>query len=351
MKKKTIALSLSIAVLLGIVVLWSIGESHRPAGANEFTGLIDGFDVSYDETRLLYRYAVNGQVGLYLAEQNGVGEQLLTESENERISSPVFSPNGTDVVYVSTIQQETGWNSSVVKLDTVSGERETVYESGELITRLSFGGDDSTVYALKAATFENYSPIAQERPHEFDIFAIPLDGSEMKQLTERLEYDMSDIAVSGTDEALYVTMFADEQEAETAEEMFEVKQSLFMMPLEAPGELTKIEPRYWDEELYGLAVSPDGQKLALTTITNADEGGTFQYELLLLDLATKEVEQVTNLKTYVMEPVFREKYLYFTEDRAFPSRAPDYHLHRYDLTTGELTEITVSVPSAIKEEG
>lgn len=163
----------------------------------------------------------------------------------------------------------------------------------------------------------------------------------MKRLTERLEYDMSDIAISGYDDALYVTMFADEQEAETAEEMFDIKQSLFMMPLDAPGELTKIEPHDWNEELYGLAVSPDGKKLALTTITNANEGGTFQYELFLLDLATKEVEQVTSLKTYVMDPVFREKYLYFTEDRAFPSRSPDYHLHRYDLKTGELTEITV----------
>ncbi|MCM3760753.1 hypothetical protein M3212_08125 [Alkalihalobacillus oceani] len=342
MKKKTVALSLSIAVLIGIVVLWSVGESYRPAGANEFTGLQEGFDVSYDETQLLYRYAVNGQVGLYLADHNGVGGKLLvTESENERISSPVFSPNGTDIVYVSTVQQGAGWKSSLVKLDTVSGERETIYESGELLTRLSFGGDDSVVYALKAATFENYSPIAQQRPHEFDIFAIPLDGSEMRRLTERLEYDMSDMAVSVSDDALYVTMFADEQAAETAEEMFDIKQSLFMMPLEVPGELTKIEPRYWNEELYGLAVSPDGKKLALTTITNADEGGTFQYELFLLDLATKEVEQVTSLKTYVMEPVFREKYLYFTEDRAFPSRAPDYHLHRYDVKTGELSEITI----------
>lgn len=157
MRKKTVALSLSIAVLIGIVVLWSVGESYRPAGANEFTGLKEGFDVSYNETRLLYRYAVNGQVGLYLAEQNGAGGKLLvTESENERISSPVFSPNGTDVVYVSTVQQEAGWKSSLVKLDTVSGEREMIYESGELITRLSFGGDDRVVYALKAATFENY---------------------------------------------------------------------------------------------------------------------------------------------------------------------------------------------------
>ena len=100
-----------------------------------------------------------------------------------------------------------------------------------LVTELAFDPKDSELlFYLQAATFTNYSPIAGERPHDFDVHSIHLKDNVQTKYTDLKKYSMQSLQVSATDESVYVQM-DDDENVQTAEDVFISKQRIFEIPL------------------------------------------------------------------------------------------------------------------------
>ena len=75
---------------------------------------------------------------------------------------------------------------------------------------------------MKSETFENYSPIAQARPHDYDVFSYKIDTNQEIQHTFLKTYAMDSLEVSDQISSVYVQM-VDEDEAETADDIIDMK--------------------------------------------------------------------------------------------------------------------------------
>lgn len=103
MQRKTKALAVIAAAVAVLIALWGLGLSMEgKTAANEVpAGLLEDFDV-YGSTAV-FAYSSGSRVGIYTSDIAGKNSKRLVEAEEGSIlHHPVFSPDGRQVLYVST---------------------------------------------------------------------------------------------------------------------------------------------------------------------------------------------------------------------------------------------------------
>lgn len=303
-------------------------------------GLSGYYDISPDGTIAYVSYS-DGKPGIYLYNSDGSMEMKALELENDRfIVDPSFSADGSKLFYISSYKKKDDkLESAVRQFDMETKEDHELFSESAAITEIEFSPDGDSLFYLQAGVFKNYSPIASERPHDFDLHEYTFADGNRNKLTKLKAYSMESLQVAEDSKSVYVHM-PDDDEAETADDTFETNERIFRIPLDQPEDMKIVSDPDRKVDIYDFTVVPETKEFIFQSVSNPDTGGTFQYELFRYNPETKKEEQLTHLKEFTDSPVIGpNNHIYFMVDRKFAQKESDYHLYRMNMDGKEPTEV------------
>jgi TolB protein len=322
-------------MLILFLLLWSVTLfADVPKG---FTGYGETTAISPDDETLVFSYYHDGDASLYAVPVDG-GEATLLAQPEEGTSyvNPAFSPDGDMIVFIKQWQEEEQPYGELMLMGAASGEKRALTSGYNLITEAVFSPDGGSLYFLQAGVFQNYSDIARERPHDFDIHRMDLHTNETEQITNKEAYDMSSLAVTPDGEELMYRSYEDSDR-------------IIFMSMENNRETSPVPIFDVASEapiLSSPALSPDGEQVIFSDVASKDENGTFIYEGFRMDLDNYEAEQITNFQEHVTEPVFfhHSERLIVTVDKQFAQRESDYQYWEVSLDGTEQRRLHIEIP-------
>ncbi|MDZ5473595.1 hypothetical protein SM124_17910 [Bacillus sp. 31A1R] len=341
-KKKTLVILflLLVAITIGLIVA---GLFLNKTENEKLQGLSQYYDVSSKNTiaYVMYRDGIPA-LRLYNKDEAINAEAIKLTSE-QMILDPSFSPDGSTLAFISTFKDmKSELKSSVHLLDLRTQEIRELFNVPYIVTEIEYSPIGNSLFYLQAGTFENYSPIASERPHDMDILEYDLVQENHTQITNLKKYNMNSLTIAPDAKSVYVVM-DDDADAETAEEIFNTKQRVFNISFDHPENPTIASDIEREEDIFSFTFTPTGNEMIFNSISNVDSGDTFQYELYRYNVDTKEEKQLTNLESYSTDPVIGHdgKTIYFMVDQNFGKRTPQYHLYKMTMDGNGLEEITL----------
>lgn len=338
MKKKYL-IALFIFLLLLTVALVVVGLLFNKSENEKQNGLSNYYDVSTKNTIAYVTYE-NGKPQLFLYNDKESIDSLAAEYDEETmILDPSFNKDGSVLAFVTTNKdKELEETSTVHLLDLRTKEISELFTDASTITEVEF--NNASILYLRAGTFENYSPIASERPHEFDIYEFDLDTKVQKQITDLQHYSFHSLQLSPDGEKAFLTM-DDDSGVETAEDSFMVKNRIFEIPLDKPEDKKIISDPDSDIDMYSFAITPKGHKMIYQALSNPNDEGTYEYELFMYDFESKESLQLTHFGKHASDPVISEdgETVYFIVDTNFAQGAAINHLYKMSINGDNIEEI------------
>ena len=322
-------------VTIAFIVLGLVFEKDENEKQNGLTGI---YDVSIDGS-IAYVAFDQGKAGIYLLDGNE--KPVIELPVDQTILDISFSKDGKKLAYVVSDKEMSRSSKSEVHLlqmETLADQ--LVFHEKALITELAFDPKDSELlFYLQAETFTNYSPVAGERPHDFDVHSIHLKENEHTKYTDLKKYNMQSLQVSATNESVYIQM-DDDEHVQSAEDVFASKQRIFEIPLAAPDEKFVISDPAGEEDLYDFHLLPEREEIVYQAVGGTGPNGIFEYELFSYNWKTHETKQLTNLKEHASKPVAGpDNRIYFLVDRQFGERQPLYQLYRMSEEGKDIEEV------------
>lgn len=313
----------NILFVTGLILLFfSLWGVSLLADVNKgYTGLGKDTALSPDDQTVVFSYFHDGDASLYIVSSSGgKAEKVATPEEGHSYLRPVFSPDGQKIAFIDQWEEDEEPLAELNLLDLANKDIETLTEEGDHITEATFSPDGEELVMLKSAVYDNYSPIASEHPHGFDVFSLNLDSKSIEQITDLDAYSMENIAVTPDGNELMFYSLRDDD-------------VLVFYNLEDKTD-TEMRPRGPDLKetiISSPTLSPDGSKVAFSGV--AGENGTFIYEAYILEIDSGEVEQVTSFYDHVTSPLFfnHKEQLLVTVDKNFAGEEPDYGYWIIDL--------------------
>lgn len=276
-----------IMIMLGLFfLLWGVGSFAEPEKGR--TGFGENPDLSTDDKELVFSYYHDGNAALYTAALADKKASLIAKpNEEESYIRPVYSPDGENIAFIKHWEKGEKPYGELMTMDLSKQEKaEQRTEGDNLVTEAAFSPDGEYLYFLMAGVYKHYSPIASEQPHDFDIYRMDVETEEIKQITHKDAYDMSDLTVSTNGEKL----------------MHQSNDSILFYSLEDESEKTLTptgESAPKETILSSPALSPDGKRVTFSGVANKDDQGTYMYEGFQMDVDTGEAEQVTSFQEHV----------------------------------------------------
>ncbi|UII56623.1 hypothetical protein LS684_03815 [Cytobacillus spongiae] len=337
-------------LMIIVVMLTSITATLAIAGLmfqkednEKQNGLSHHFDISSQGTIAYVSYQ-KGKPQLHLYnEKLGISDQAYELDNEHTIVDPSFSQDGSTLAFVAfpkDLEEEKKMTSKVYLLDLRTKEVTEAFSKEGIIMEVEYSSVKPILFYLSANTYTNYSPIASKRPHGLDIFQYDLETNDHQQVTELEKYSMSSLTVSPNGEKVYVQM-DDDDGVETAEDSFNVHQRIFEIPLDNPTHARIVTNPNREVDIFTFNLTPTGSDLIFQSIANAEEGGTFEYELYQFHMNTNEETQLTNLGEYTTNPVVTAdgKEIYFVVDKKFGQNGEENHLYKMSIDGKGIEEV------------
>ncbi|MEN1968375.1 hypothetical protein WMZ97_09910 [Lentibacillus sp. N15] len=332
LKMKNLTLITSMVMLF--LLLW--GASYFAEPAKGTSGFAENPDVSPDDEELVFSYYDDGDAALYTASlDDGMATLLADPEEGESYIRPSFSPDGEKVAFIKQWEEEEKPYGELMIVDrTTDGKVVELTNGDNLVTEAVFSSDGKDIYFTMAGVYKNYSPIASERPHDFDIYRMNVQTKEIEQITHRKAYDISGLAAVPNGEQI----------------MYQSNDSIvFYSPddgirstLVPTGESAPKEPI-----LSSPALSSDGKRVVFSGVANKDAHGTFVYEGFQMDVDTGRAEQVTSFHEHVADAMYfnHRNALLVTIDKKFAqSNDPEYSYWLVDLDNEKRKRLGITLP-------
>jgi Tol biopolymer transport system component len=338
MKKKYLIFLFSFLLVITLALAF-VGLMFNKSENEKQNGLSNQYDVSTDNT-IAYVVYKEGQPQLLLHNEKETVTGAAYD-ENVQILDPTFNEDGTILAYITTNKnKETELISTIHFLNMSTNETEDIFTDESTITEIEFHPNGESLLLLRAGTFENYSPITGKRPHDFDVYEYSLSDKSLQPKTSLSQYSIHSLHVSADGERVFLQR-DDDSNVETAEDSFNVNQRIFEIPLDHPEEMSIISDPDREVDVFSFTITPSEDEIIFQSISNADDGGTYEYELYKYDLASKEEKQLTYFGEYAGDPVISEdgKTVYFMLDKKFAKGDPEYHLYQMGIEGDKVEEI------------
>ncbi|WP_158591772.1 PD40 domain-containing protein [Oceanobacillus halophilus] len=341
MKKKTI---ISILIIIGLITITLIvlGIIFDKEEFEKQQGRTSIYDVSSNGT-IAYVFFDEGNPGIYLQSDTASPEEPIVQLKiDQEILDISFSPDGKKLAYIiSHKNKQEDLKSAIHVVNVETGSNQVLFAKRTLVTEIEYHPtNEDMLYYLNADTFENYSPIASAKPHDFDVFSYQISSGETKQHTDLKKYMMQSLRVSRTKNTVYVSMF-DDTDVETAEDSFATYLRIFEISLDDPKSIQVVSQKDNEQDIYDFAVAANDDAFIYQAVNDTGEDGIFQYELFFYDRQTEQGERFTHLREHTTNPIIGpdEKYVYFVVDKQFGSPKPDYYLYQMTIGGGNPEEI------------
>lgn len=290
--------------------------------------------ISLDDQYMLFAYHKNGTSAIYRATIDGKNAKQLTFPKDRIHIKPKYSPNNKNILFISYPNYCMKPQSILWIMNTDGTEAKQLTSGTDDITDAIFSADGNTIYYLKSGWYGHSSPIATMRPHKFDIYSVNIDGTDTKRITNTEEYDVSDLYTSKDGKKIYFRQ--DQYQNPNYYHYFYLDNPNKMRPI-------KLGEKYERKEFYDPEFYIDEKLMAFTM--NTQETGSYEYELFTMDMSSREVKQLTNLKSLVAQPCFFNKTnkMLFVQDLNWPNHPSKYQLMQIDTDGSSLKKIDVDI--------
>ncbi|RWZ58657.1 hypothetical protein EQV77_06735 [Halobacillus fulvus] len=309
--------------LVGLTALYLLlfGTTALTAEPEGYSGLEGHPSLSQDDQTLVFSYFHNGDASLYKAGLDGKAEIIAEPEEGYSYIRPTFAPDGKTIAFIQSWDvEETPYQQLMLYKN---GQVEPLLDQDRFVTEAVFSPDGTYLYYLQSDVYRNYSDIAQERPHDFDVYRMNIETEKVDQITNEQGYDFSSLHVWPDGNISYRTFEGESFGGRDVLKIVnpETKESKTVTP-EQGGALSADQPPIFSSP----TPSPSGEKVAFSDVGSLSSKGTYQYEIFFMDPDGTNVEQVTNFHEYAGNPVFfhNDDRLLVSIDWNFAGGEPDY---------------------------
>lgn len=323
------------------IVLLVLGFVFQQTTAERINGFFGMYDATDDGT-IAYVIYDKSIPTIYL-QKNQQTETMYTGKVDEKIVDLYVDTNLEALYFISGNQNKVDHpETSVIKLTIDTQEFETVFQSDNYINEIAFDSEDATyLYYIQSKAVTNYSPIAPKNPHEMDVYRYHLAKDEHSKLTHLNAYSMTSLHVVEEEETIYIQ--TEDITAETAEDIFELPETVYRIPYNDQRNMEAVRPPTWDRDIVGMGLLPNNQGMVFSGVHNSAEGGVFEYELFYYEWDAADYQRLTDFEGNATRAIIRnEQDLYFTVDLAFAKKNSDYRLYKMNLQDKKFDEIRLN---------
>ncbi|WP_099190378.1 TolB family protein [Tepidibacter mesophilus] len=321
-------------VLFFIICIIFILTLPTMSASNDFVGLDNNIDISPNDDRIVFSYYQKGVASIYTSKINGSNVVQVTKDKKNSHLCPVYSPDGSKIIFISTPKNKTTLKSSIWIMNKDGSNKKEILKADGFINKAVFSPNQEHIYFSKAGNYKNYSPIARKTFHDFDLYSIDIDGKNLNQLTSEKSYNISDLGITSNGNAL----------------IFEKNNNIHFFYLDSSKKVDIIKPlenysNIEQKEVYDPALSPDNKFVAFSAVAN--QTGTFEYELFTMNMETKECKHITNLKSCVSKPVYFHKSnkILFSQDMNWPNNPSKYKICILDTNSNNIENVDITINS------
>lgn len=240
------------------------------------SGQMNGISVSPDGKFLAVTFVKDKLFRIYrIALDTGKASRFTDSTTGEELG-PVFSPDGKLIAYSYVPNDE---HQRIIVMDVDGSNPHSLAESGTANLDATFAPDGRTIYFRRSQPPPHY--------HEWDIFSMQLDGSNIKQLTHEGFYETSQPSLSPDGKSFVVMtegLNSSEQIAVYSVDQPE-KPPLLLRPRVPKG--SRNDPIYVDPQYL-----PDGKSILFMAASGGKSG--YDYDVYRLELSSGNLERLTS---------------------------------------------------------
>lgn len=296
-----------------------------------FVGLGSEFDIAPNDEKVLFSYYSNGDEAIYEADVNGKNVWKLAGAGKGRLHSPKYSPDGEKVLFLSS---NSDGISSLMIVDPDGSNQKTLTEKDLHVSEAVFSAKGNTIF-YTAIPAEDFKKAEGETKEGLDLYSVSITGEDIKQLTDRNHFTMNALSISPDGDQVYYSLYNGNREQLTSYSLETGKEGT----AEGSGDLPS--------EAYTPVVSPDGTKLAYTSVAEESRNSSlFEYELFVMDATSGKKERMTDLNKSVIAPVFFHmgERIAFLENTNWPGSPEKYEFIIQDIGSKELDTVMFQMP-------
>lgn len=329
----------SLWFVAGVVLLYSIlaTTGQMSAGPTGYTGLEFSPALSKDDKTLIFPYAHHDQSSLYKKsmESGEEAELILEPSEGYSYEEPTFAPNGESFAFLKKEMAEDVQETTFAQLmlyENGSARPLTGTEDTVLDTAFSPGGE--WIY---------YTMYRDGVVKQFEFHKMNLASGESELIDHEVDFTFGSLDVLSDHEIFY----------KNHSEPFAFNDQLMFADLKTNSQTpVTLEESYESEDEHGPALSapvlsPDHKRIAFGDVGSTTKGGTYLYNIFVMNRDGTGVEQVTDVQDYAGDPSFfhHSNRLLFVRDRQFgKSRERDLEYWMVDLESNRQEELLIDMP-------
>ncbi|MGI8384171.1 DPP IV N-terminal domain-containing protein [Robertmurraya sp. P23] len=333
-KKRALVSLIAIAAILFISTL-VITFLNQKDPYRFFVGLGTNFDIAPDDGKVLISYYSNGDEAIYEADVTGENVRKLVDSEEGRLHSPKYSPDGERILFLSS--DSDGINSLMIAHRDGSNQKR-LSENNMHVSEAVYSASGDTIFYTAIAE-EDFKKAEGETKEGLDLYSVSITGEDNKQLTDKNYFSMNALSISPDGDQVYYSLYNGSREQLTSYSL--------ETGAEGPADGSSLLP----VEIYSTVISPDGTKLAYTSIAEESRNSSlFEYDLFIMDAASGKKERMTNLNTSVIAPVFfhKENRIAFLEYTNWAGSPEKYEFMIQDVQSKKLDHVTFYMPPESK---
>jgi tricorn protease-like protein len=325
-RKKALISSIAIVAFLLISSISYLLLTDRDV-YKYYSGLGSGIAISEDDQLIAFSYFNNGKSAIYTAGQDGRDVKRISNPEQVYHMKPQFSPDGSKILYLS---QNKNPIQSLYIANVDGTNPKKLSDELQHISGAVFADDNETIY-FASMPAEEFQKSEGETQEGYDLFSVKIDGTDMKQMTDR-DFSTMDSLVYSADKKEILFKDFDDINA------FDLEDKRVYMA-DFNGEMPA--------DFYHLTLSAKRNAVAYTAITEeSKDTSLFEYDLFLKDLQNGETERLTDMNSSLVSPVFfnEKNNILFLESINWPQEPEEYKLRTVDLKTKKLNEVTLDMP-------
>lgn len=169
-------------------------------------GILGITSISFSDNNQTFIFTYNNHA--YISNIDFTNIKPITQHSTEKHNlNHVLSNDGSKILFIA----RNSVTSSFLYIMNSDGSdiQQVTYgkEGTKNIIEAIFSEDDKKIYFLNAGYYGHYSPIASSRPHDFDVYSINIDGSNLTKLTNIKEYELSGLSLDSKNKKLYFDSF------------------------------------------------------------------------------------------------------------------------------------------------
>lgn len=295
-----------------------------------YTGMGNTFVLTPDDENLLFPYYLDGDEAIFEAGLGGGKIRQLTKpAEGVRHHTPKLSVDGEKLLYLEQMDEV----NHVVVAGRDGKDAVQVTSDDFHVAEAIFSQDGTSVY-FAATPAKEFLKGEEGLGVGYDLYRVDAEGgADPERLTTRNDFIVGSLTLSSAGNALFFTVDS---------ELFSLNVSTLSAAPFSYGKVPK--------ESYSHVLSPDETALLYTKVAEESEDSSlFEYELFLADLKNGKQTRLTDLNASVVSPRFfhraKDQVAFLLNDN-WPDQPETHKLYIQDVTTKELTEISLDVPQA-----